>query len=301
MPWVLFATLYFGSPIPHSVVAKQVIGPWTGYSLTSIEAFAEFARWYAEASAFRLSEGMFLPWLALLTFGVGRWLANRSSRQTGLLLLAYFLLYGAFLYVGRAPHFPRYLAPALWAVLLLAPAGLEQLAQIFPRPRWALRILAPAVVLLFAYSQNAGLVTYHTQFQANEHHLRREVGLWLAENTPADSKVAMEAIGYQGYYSRRCVVDLAGLTSPDVVRLREKSSGNAETFHRVLEVLQPEYLVLRSFEVDQNRHYHGGPLFATPGQRAYFDSHYREVRRFTPPFPAVWDNQGGLTIYRREP
>ena len=110
----------------------------------------------------------------------------------------------------------------------------------------------------------------------------------------------MEAIGYQGYYSKRRVVDLAGLVSPRVVRLREQSATNAEAFHRILQEMEPDYLVLRSFEVDENRHYHGGRLFATSDQRAYFETHYEEVRRFRAPYPAVWGGQGALTIFRRK-
>ena len=299
LPWLLFATVYFGSPIPHSVTAKQAIGPWSGYPLASGEAVVAFGRWFAEVTAFRPAELIFVPWLFVLVIGAGTWLARPRARRPALLLLAYILLYGAFLYLGRAPHFPRYLAPALWATLLLAAAGLERLVRVFTARPWAVRAAVPALILLFAYTQNAGFLTYHTQFQANEHHLRRAAGLWLAQNTPAGSSVAMEAIGYQGYYSGRRVVDLAGLVTPAVVRLRERSADNAETFYRVLQTLQPDYLVLRSFEVDQNRHFHGGPLFATAEQRAHFTTHYREVRRFTAPYPALWGDQGGLTIYER--
>src|SRR4029450_3610282 len=101
----------------------------------------------------------------------------------------------------------------------------------------------------------------------------------------------MEAIGYQGYFSERRVLDLAGLVSPEVVALYRRNAAGAAAFHAVLQEMKPDYLVLRSFEVDENRHFHGGPLFSTNVQRDYFHEHYEEVDRFQAPDP-LWGVDG---------
>jgi hypothetical protein len=111
----------------------------------------------------------------------------------------------------------------------------------------------------------------------------------------------MEAVGYQAWYSDRRVIDLAGLVSPAVVEIRRSSPSNAEAFFTVLRDLKPDYLVLRSFEVDRNMHYHGGKLFETTEHLAYFAGHYEEARRFEAPLPQMWHNSAYLTIYRRLP
>ena len=123
----------------------------------------------------------------------------------------------------------------------------------------------------------------------------------MHEQVPEDGTVAMEAIGYQGYYSKRRVIDLAGLVSPIVVEIRRESSSSAQAFHRVLSQLQPDYIVLRSYEYDDNRHFHGGRLFETEEQRSDFVQWYEEAARFDAPLPELWNSLGHLTVFRRNP
>lgn len=303
LPWFLFSFFYFDALLPHSVIAKRVIGPWASQPYLSLDRLRAFVLWYVEASGYRLNENMFFLWLALLFAGAVTLVARRAIGPAVLVLLAYPFLYGAFLFAGRAPTFTWYLVPPLWCAVLVATAGLQRFADLFrgsARGDGLAERLAPlALVLLFFWTQNAGFAQYHSQFQANEAHTRRAIGLWLQENTPPGSVIAMEAIGYQGYFSRRPVLDLAGLVSPAVVRIHEESDSNAGSFHRVLTTLQPDYLVLRSFEVEQNRHFHGGALFESEQQRDYFGNHYAEAARFLAPYPAVWGNQASVTVYRR--
>jgi hypothetical protein len=63
--------------------------------------------------------------------------------------------------------------------------------------------------------------------------------------------------------------------------------------------MRPDFLVLRSIEVDRNQSFHGGPLFATPAQRDYFTSRYREVARFSAPDPRPLGPLSHLTVYAR--
>ena len=136
--------------------------------------------------------------------------------------------------------------------------------------------------------------------QQNER-MRQQVGDWLRTQTPADATVAMEAIGYQGFYAERRVIDLAGLVSPAVVAIHQASATHGEAFARILSELQPDYIVLRSFEVDRNRDFHGGPLFDTEAQRQTFLGEYVEAQRFSAPRPDVWGELARVTIYARTP
>jgi hypothetical protein len=90
----------------------------------------------------------------------------------------------------------------------------------------------------------------------------------------------MEAIGYQGYYSERKVIDFAGLVTPETVEYKKQTAMNGEVFHSVLQFFKPDYIVLRSFEVDTNKHFNGGPLFLTPDREQEFHRTYREVKRY---------------------
>jgi hypothetical protein len=105
----------------------------------------------------------------------------------------------------------------------------------------------------------------------------------------------MEAIGYQGTYSRRRVIDLAGIVSPEVVRLHAESRSNAQTLERVLDTYHPDFLVLRAYEFETNGHHHGGPLFETPEARDRFVGQYRQVFSLTAPHPQLWGDNARIS------
>jgi hypothetical protein len=109
----------------------------------------------------------------------------------------------------------------------------------------------------------------------------------------------MEAIGYQGYFSRRHVIDMAGLVTPRVVEFKRSSGKNGLVFKRITTELKPDYIILRSFEVDQNHHFNGGKLFLTEADRKAFFRDYHELRRFLAPHPALAPEVTHLTVYGR--
>lgn len=307
LPWLLFSVWYFGSPLPHSVTAKMAIGEFPGMPpLLSITRLRIFTTWYLCFIGFPPYSSMNWVWLFVLVVGAISYLTHASRRAFGMLLVGYVFLYGLFLYVGRAPDFLRYLAPTAWCVVLLGAPGVWALsclvAERLHKVGARLKIgppIAMAVVVSVCLVQNYGIVQEHAELQANEYHTRRAIGLWLRDNTPRDSVVAMEAVGYQAFFSQRTVLDLAGIISPEVVALKKATNSNAELFFQTVSMLAPDYLVLRSFEVDENRHFHGGPLFETEEQRDYFTRTYREYQRFAAPYPERWGEMSFLTIYGR--
>jgi len=305
-PWTLFAWWYFGSPIPHSIIAKQIIG--NPYHLLSARDFAAFLQWtgpFVAASA----PGFF--WAGLIFFLAGlRACLRRESPRLLRLVACYPIAFLSFLYLGRSPlYFDWYLAPVAWAALLAGVLGVVDLAhsmeaRLAPRPGAARLGRAAIAILLVGWFALSGRQLWlsaqlQRDYQANEEGTRRAIGEWLAANTPRDCLVAMEAIGYQGYYSGRQVIDLGGLVSPDVVAAQRESWSNGEAFHRIVSQRRPDFLVLRSFEVDQNLHFHGGPLFATVERIAWFAGQYKEVKRFEAPLPDLWGPTAYLTIYGR--
>ena len=176
----------------------------------------------------------------------------------------------------------------------------SRVAQEFDSPlarKWLLVIMTSAFIVL----QNWSGLGRQKKNQENEDGMRRVVGVWLREHTPPHATVAMEAIGYQGYYSDRRVIDMAGLVSPEVVALRRASKSNAELFYRLQSQLKPDYLVLRSFEVDENHHFHGGAMFENDTHREYFRENFAELQRFDAPHPELMGANGHLTVYGRRP
>lgn len=302
-PWLVFAFVYFGSPIPHSVIAKRAIGH--EYQLADLSHLREHLAWNGRFFAWSFP---FAPPLGYAAFAAGAFFIFRhvSPPETRLLVI-FPIAFSSALYFGRAPlGFDWYLAPIGYASMLVGAFGVRSLAgriAHFVRPRrWLTRPAAAAGIgIYFAMLGALGRqeASIRRDDQINEDGLRRVVGEWLRDHTPPTAVVAMEAVGYQAYYSNRNVIDLAGLVSPAIVEIRRGSRSNAEGFHRVLRELRPDYLVLRSFEVDNNAHFHGGPMFESTGQTEYFEGHYQEIRRFEAPLPELWGEKCCLTVFRR--
>jgi len=305
-PWVIFAFLYFGSPIPNTVRAKGVVRPGRERLLVQPQHVSRLSHWYLSGTGFASDHPLFPGWLALL--GLGLYAAARSRRRETLLLAVFPPVYAVLMYLGRAPMYQWYLVPMLFCCLPLGGTGVGQVLTwvAYGRANWKWRAAAMAVAaaalvpgLMNLVKQLPRQARHARLFQENEWGLRRGLGLWLREHTPPNAGVAMEAIGYQGYFSGRRVIDMAGLVTPRVVKLKASTGSNGVLFKRIITELKPDYIVLRSFEVDQNRHFNGGKLFETPQDRDLFFRHYREARRFTAPHPELAPLVTHLTVYQR--
>jgi hypothetical protein len=313
LPWATYALLTFGTLVPHTMIAKRTVVHTGGDSL--LRRAAEHAFWYVEGLGVHLGGGPFAAivlgsLVCLVLFG-GVACFGRAGRAFLLPLGLFVPVLAVAYFLGRAPHeFGWYLVPVTFCALPLAQVGAFQVGHAVrawsavegvPRALGAAiaaLLLAAPVLNLFVGGRHA--LESHARHQRIEDGLRRRVGEWLDANAPPDASVAMEAIGYQGTFARRRVIDLAGLVSPDVVRIHVETRDPAEAFRRVMEDLRPDYIVLRAFEIDRNESFFGGPLAATDAQRATLAC-YREAARFMAPEPDAWswDDLGHLVILRR--
>jgi len=306
LPWVLFAWQYFGSPLPNTMRAKGVTRPGGEDLLVNAGYLRSFAEWCVGGTGFGHDHPLLRAWLVLLALGV--YVVARSPRRELWLLPAFAAVYPVVLYLGRAPMYPWYLLPMVLVCVFLGGLGIGQLITWVAAARaWPWRVAAGAAaagVLLGGWgvaSQLPREVAGWRSYMESEHSLRQGLGVWLKENTPANASVAMEAIGFQGYYSDRRVIDQRGLISPDVVKLMAGTGSNGLLFKRIWTELRPDYIVLRSFEAEENHHFNGGRLFETDSDRAAFFGTYREVRRFVGPHAGPRSQLWRLTLYARRP
>jgi hypothetical protein len=308
VPWVLFSWLYFGSPMPNSMIAKGVIRPGREGLLMDPVHFSRLSRFYLSGTTLGMDRWVILISVTLLVLGV---IAVFRARRLELSLLPVFpAVYVVLMYIGRAPMFQWYLAPMLLCCLFLMGLGVGQ-AVVWTgvrERRGRIKAVALACLAAAALPRVADEVrtlprrVRHTKlFQENEFGLRRAVGLWLREHTPRDTSVAMEAIGYQGYYSERRVIDMAGLVTPRVIEYNAGTGSNGLVFKHITTELRPDYIVLRSFEVADNHHFKGGKLFETPEDQELFFRWYREARTFTAPHAELAPLLTRLTLYERLP
>jgi hypothetical protein len=227
LPWTLFATFYFGSPIPHSLIAKTLayrVGPLDGL----INLLQHYGTPFFEDQVlgrFWPLAGFILYLLLSLLGGLG--LLRRDTRAWPIVLFPwlYFAAYAA----ARILIFRWYLAPPLPFYFLLILAGLAQLIgdlTAAARGRaWAPR-LDPMVVPLGAFvflsilawtlKPDHGPTEPAPQMAWHQLELYYgQVGRALAPRMTANTVIAAGDVGALGYYSNARILDTVGLMSPE--------------------------------------------------------------------------------------
>jgi hypothetical protein len=115
------------------------------------------------------------------------------------------------------------------------------------------RTLVLALMFLLSISQIAlfVLTTYQARIQQTEVEMgnRARIGFWLRDHALPGQSVLLEPLGYIGYFSNLKMLDWPGLVAPEVVRLH--SEKKAPSMSAIIPDLQPDWVVLRSWEYDQ--------------------------------------------------
>jgi hypothetical protein len=116
----------------------------------------------------------------------------------------------------------RYLVPVIPILLLYGVVGtallLDWLKARSARPaaRVLRRVYALAIVALFVLYIPLGAAAYATDVAIIDGEMVA-VAQWLDRNTPPGTLIAAHDIGAIGYFTRRPLLDLAGLISPEVI------------------------------------------------------------------------------------
>ncbi len=295
LPWLVSATLYYGTPVPHSIPAKAA-----AYNLHRPSPLPNLWDTLSQLAPIR---GPWSRWLVTLVLlpcllrGVVE--AWRDSRLRALPLL--FFAWWAYLVLPKTLLFTWYYPPFLLAPFVLAALGFAAWMR-EPWGRWRLpesgRVLAPVIlgVGLVFWLGYVGLGA--RRIQRAENGVRRQIGVWLRENTPEDALIAMEPIGYIGYYSRRPVLDEVGLVSPELVPLNRAGAG---WFAEMLRKYRPDYVVERPEFLRKNATLNSKvPMFANENDRREFEHNYEKAAEFgTPDVPKHLLPDYQFAIYRR--
>jgi hypothetical protein len=246
--WMLFARLYFGSPLPVTLAAKQAQGAMA-ISERFGPGFFTILRWYF-SWPYALEAG-----LAALGFLFALWRA-RSWLPFLAWPVVYFAAYSA-LGVSRyfwyyAPLVPGFIASAglgLAAIQPLVGAALkpENSGNPSTPPRWsALRpglILSVLLAGVLALAQCYSLWTLRMQADPRQD-IYRAVGEWLQLNAEPGAKVGTLEVGIIGYYADRPMVDFAGLIQPAVAARFTSQTTYQDAAQFAVERYRPDFLVL---------------------------------------------------------
>lgn len=279
LPWVLFATFYFGSHVPTSVIAKlAVYGRIRSGTLPNLETLQ--TQFFAGAIQSALSV-LFVLGAVLL------WRQHRSTRG----ILLWFAAYLGVILVSRVPAFAWYFLPPLPIYYLGVGIGITTIAgSAFPTAerRFALIGLILLAIPLSLHLKSVGRDIANAQDL--EDRVRRPLGEWLASVAKPAESVMLEPIGYIGYYSRMRVLDIIGLVSPEVISCYGSEVPNPQRC--IVDRENPDWLVLRPAE---RRSLDATSRPPSEGGSGRIGGEYRWVRSF----PSAPD-AAAFEVYRRE-
>lgn len=278
-PWVLWAWSYYGSPIPHTIVAKglfhppvnlgnlpQILWAFPSMLVAHVDMLATtFMPPYSSISGWPALPMQVAFWLACLVAVL--WVLPGVRREVR---LASFAFCAGEFYLTTFVGFPvPWYVPTNTVFALLALAGV--IAQLGgPAAEWHRTRRALAVVAGGLLGAGALAVTLLAAQQLRlqqaiiERGGRQQIGEWLRAHaaTPRDT-VMLEPLGYIGFYSNLKMLDFPGLSSPEVIaaRRRAKLRGYPEVWSELIPDLKPDWLVLRPYEAAVVRQ-HNPAIFA---------------------------------------
>ena len=275
LPWIEWATWYYGSPVPHTIVAKGGVAPEakTAWGVLKTLVDLPLKVWTGSTSL----EGAFLP----SYYQMGGWpkVAVGAARAVGLILafqwvlplwrvevrVASFAFCGLHVYLTYFPFFPFpwYLPGTAFLAAVALGGMIAQLLAVAERGRaasagtgWArwlkVAVLGGALIGLGAQ----GWLTWQMRREMALEEIysatdtRRAAGEWLKANARPGDTVFMEPLGHIGYFSGLKTYDFPGLSSMEMVQAIRAVGTN---WAYLIDYLSPDWLVLRPQEYERVR------------------------------------------------
>ena len=270
LPWLLFTWAYYGSPIPHTIVAKHGAEYVARFYDSDRTVFGVFG---SLAAGIRTVPDMLLWGLApiydeagsgwprwthdcefiLESVAILYWLIPTRDRMGRMASLVSFLIFGYLVYVNiAAPHAPWYLPPLAFMSLLTLVAAVAATMRRFagiPVAKGSAMLALIGVLGLMGFLFVSSLRPLRLKQDLVESGNRRLVGLWLKDHVRKGEGVYLEPLGYIGYFSQCKMLDWPGLVSPEVVAARRKlPSESGYTWSETAELLKPAWIVARPIE-----------------------------------------------------
>jgi len=256
LPWFLWAWWYYGSPIPHTIIAKSGVTPPV--------RLADFALIpWSTLRGLTMFPDLFLPtyWShggwppGLRYFGYGLSLLGAFAWVVpplpGPLRRASFALFLGMFYVCTIILFPWYSPPWMVLAALVVAFTLDHFASraTAGNVAWLASTVRIGTALIVAVQATLLVATawqMRVQQRVIEHGVRQSIGEWLRAHAKPTDSVLMEPLGYIGYYSRLKTYDFPGLSSPEVVQVIRSG---VRRYADLIATLRPTWLVLRPSEV----------------------------------------------------
>jgi hypothetical protein len=260
LPWYVFATVYYGSPVPHTIVAKSssfrigfLSATWPEiwrYFLESWQSFAPFREFWFTFKA-PVPDGVLKATAAIVIglalIGVGR----SISQNRRMLAVAAFLLAFIVYRTGSAlpTYFMWYLPPFLALLFVFAGYGLSFIAA-YAAP--AAAVLSFGLAIAYAMHIPFSFPLDRRMQTDVEEAVRLKTGQRLNALMGPDDTAVLEPLGYLGWAARnKTIYDMPGLGSR--VSVEALKSRRPAHLPDLIDALKPNFIVLRPQELNRFR------------------------------------------------
>jgi len=280
--------LYFGSPIPQSVLAKAatygIVGPLAGLQWAElILPWFVSGRWPVTAEGTNLLPLALVGTPAAIAGGMLLW-RNRSKKGTGWIVAVAGMAILTVYFVLGVPYFFWYAVVPVAAWTWLAAIGMPQISR---------HRLLYASLALYLVSDTILLRNLYVGRVKQEVISFYQVGDALRRISGGQGTVFLEPIGHVGYLTKLRVIDEVGLVSPAVARRRVQGPG---WYADVVAREHPDFLVVREGFFEGNESFAGRSApFRGDGERDAVLGGYDVVD------PGRMDAPSKMVIYRRRP
>ena len=236
--YVSWRVSYFGDLLPNTYYQKT--GGGLAHVLRGVDYLWSYVVYYGPLALLPIL-GLWLsrplqPWVRIM--------ASISAAQ-----ILYVVLIG-----GDGLNLYRFWVPILPFVFLLVQEGLMSLVQAakarFSDRRiavWAAAGSACALILASSFDHYDHLPKHNIWIGD-----RVAVGQWLFENTPPDATIALNPVGAVGYYSKRPVIDMLGLTNRHIAQMEPvegTSAGHDKGDGAYVLSREPDWILLGNVDV----------------------------------------------------
>lgn len=269
VPWLLFTQTYYGTFVPHPIIAKKLAYvclfreeptwlAWAARWAVELTRRADFLRlWLSPVyggtgSAVNFIRGarpFQLVYFVVLCVGFWRSLRGRDSRVIGVFVAGF----AAYLLIMLPQPAWWYVLPWLNVMALLFASGIDRIRG---ENRHTLRTLAAGFLAVGYLALYAFALT--RTFPAERHiqigiedACRVPTGQWLEDHVEADDWIGCECLGYIGWYSNRPILDFPGLCSPRSVRAIRRLPEGRRSLVALVNLERPEWLALRPDELQR--------------------------------------------------
>lgn len=258
LPWFAFSLIYYGSPIPHTIVAKSqsfrtglfsagwpVTRDYLAQRWANIAPFREF--WFAIKTPIpdELLKFVVVLVTGLAIIGAGRALIFKSRMMAIVAFVSVFFIYRTGM--NLPTYFMWYLPPFLALYFVLAGYGLSGVAR-----KNATFAAAVGVAISIAYSVHIAFsFPLERKMQVEiEENVRLKTGRILDRLMGPQDTAVLEPLGYIGWAARnKTIYDWPGLGSK--VSVDTLKGGTRPSMPALIGALEPTYLVLRPGELAQ--------------------------------------------------